>query len=57
MKCTINNKEIEIVKMPGFFIVALADKTTHKVVTYSIEDYFEAVKKFTELKKLIKETK
>lgn len=58
MKYTLNDKEIELSKMPGFYIVELRDKKTCKVVAYSIEDYFEAADKFRELKrKLIKETK
>lgn len=51
MKCMISDKEIEITEMPGFYIVSLADHKTHKVVTYSIEDYFDALAKYRELKR------
>lgn len=58
MKYSLNDKTVELSKMPGFYIVELRDNKTCKVVAYSIEDYFEVEDKFRELKKrLIKETK
>lgn len=54
MKYSLNDKEIELSKMPGFYIVELRDKKTCKVVAYSIEDYFEAKDKFNEIKKNLK---
>lgn len=55
MKYTLGTKEVELSKMPGFYIVEFRDNK--KVVSYSIENYFEAEDKFKELKKKLKETK
>lgn len=55
MKYTLGTKEVELSKMPGFYIVEFRDNK--KVVSYSIENYFEAKDKFKELKKKLKETK
>jgi hypothetical protein len=55
MKFTLGNKELELSKNPGFYIVDVKDTNTGKVlVAYSIEDYFEAKDKFNELKKNLK---
>lgn len=55
MKFTLENKEVELSKNPGFYIVDIKDTNTGKVlVAYSIEGYFEAKDKFNELKRKLK---
>lgn len=55
MKFTLEDKEVELTKNPGFYIVEMKDIKTGKVlVAYSIEDYFEAKDKFNELKRNLK---
>lgn len=55
MKFTLENKEVELSKMPGFYMVELQDTKTGKVlVAYSIENFFEAKDKFNEIKKNLK---
>lgn len=58
MKFTLGNKELELSKNPGFYIVGVKDTNTGKVlVAYSIEDFFEAKDKFNELKRKLKKEK
>lgn len=55
MKFALEDKEVELTKNPGFYIVEMKDTKTGKVlVAYSIEDYFEAKDKFNELKRNLK---
>lgn len=55
MMFALEDKEVELTKNPGFYIVEMKDNKTGKVlVAYSIEDYFEAKDKFNELKRNLK---
>lgn len=55
MKFALEDKEVELTRNPGFYIVEMKDTKTGRVlVAYSIEGYFEAKDKFNELKRKLK---